>query len=472
MVRRWSVIASLSTALACAPPSTAAPARPILAIIRVSIVDVAAGQTLGPRTILIGDGRILAITSPDEASVPARAQIVDGRGRFLIPGLVDLHVHLFNNSSRRPPNTWAFPLFVAHGVTAVREMAARPESIPIVDEWRAAAARGTLLAPRILAAGVPVQASSTAEAARKVDEAADAGADFLKIFSEVSPASWRAILDAAHRRGLPIAGHVPAGLPLLTAAASGQASDEHLTQAFEACTPIEQALIEARQDLAGEALLALRDEQEPRVLDAFDQPTCDRIATAVAASGQVQVPTLILPFVESRPADPARTLAGDPRWRTLRADERARWTRLLSTLTPHDRAIAARRWDVAHRIASTFVRAGVPLLAGTDAPMPRVYPGSSLHEELELLVEVGLSPAAALRSATLAPASFLGLAASSGSISVGKRADLVLLDADPLLDIRNTRRIHAVLLEGRLLRRAALDALLEAAASAARERSR
>ena len=444
----------------------AAPAleRPPVAITDVSIVDVEQGRTTGPRTVLVADGRIAAIDASSETRIPVGTQHVDGRGRFLIPGLVDMHVHLFNNASRRPPNTWAFPLFVANGVTAVREMATIPASMATVGEWRAAMAKGALIAPRILAAGVVVQGTSPGDATQLVDAAAGAGADFIKVFSEVPESNWRAILDASRRRSLPVAGHVPAGVSLLAAATAGQRSSEHLMQAFEACTAIERSLLDERKGLAGEQLVARRDEQEARVLDAFDQDTCDRVAAALAPSGQAQVPTLVLAYNESKPVD--RTPQSDPRWRYLRADEQARWSRILEGLSSRDGTVTARRWSVARKIVSTLHRAGVPVLAGTDAPMPRVYPGFSLHEELQLLVESGMSPQAALRAATLAPASFLGIAEEAGSVAVGKRADLVVLDADPLRDIRNTQRIHAVLLDGRLLRRPALDALLVEAAKA------
>jgi imidazolonepropionase-like amidohydrolase len=219
-----------------------------------------------------------------------------------------------------------------------------------------------------------------------------------------------------------------------------------------------------RHELAGDALTARGDAEESRVLAAYDQPTCDHLAAALAPSGQAQVPTLILPYAESKPAD--RAPADDARWRYLRADEQARWLRIAETLKPEERAVAARRWPVARKIVATLHGAGAVLLAGTDTPMPGVYPGFSLHEELALLVESGLSPMDALRAATSAPASFLGIADSSGSVSVGKRADLVVLDANPLTDIHNTARIRAVVLDGRLLTRAKLDELLANAARA------
>jgi imidazolonepropionase-like amidohydrolase len=445
--------------------AASAPEQPVVAITGVSIVDVEQGRTISPRTVLIADGRIAAIGKPSDVRIPPDAQRIDGRGRFLMPGLVDMHVHLFNNFSRRPPNTWTFPLYIANGVTAVREMAAEPASILIVKGWRDAIAKGTLIAPHILAAGVVVYGSSPEDAARQVDVAANVGADFIKVFSEVPESNWRAILEEAHRRSLPVMGHVPAGVSLLASAAAGQRSSEHLMQAFEACTTIERSVLEERRGLSGDELVARRDAQEARVLDAFDQSTCDRVSAALAPSGQAQVPTLVLPFVESKPAD--RAPESDPRWQYLRADERTRWSRTLQDNSSQDHALAARRWTVARKIVASLHLAGVPVLAGTDSPMPRVYPGFALQDELQLFVESGMSPRDALRSATLAPATFLGIADKTGSVAVGKRADLVLVDGNPLSDIRNTRRIRAVLLDGRLLTRSALDALLSDAAKSA-----
>lgn len=463
----WPAIFAIA-AVSCSRPfradAAAASASPVFAITDVTVVDVEQGRTIGPRTVLIQDGRVMAIEGPAESHAPDDAQRVDGRGRFLIPGLVDMHVHLFNNASHRPPNTWAFPLFVANGITAVREMAAIPASMPLVRAWRKEAGDGTLVVPRILAAGVVAYGPSPDEAVRQVDAAADAGADFIKVFSDISASNWRAVIDASHRRSLPVMGHVPADVSVLAAAQAGQRSDEHLTQIFEACSTIERAVFDERHSLEGEALIARSDAEEPRVLDAYDQRTCDHVAAALVTSGQAQVPTLILPYVESKPA--SREQANDARWQYLRADERARWLRIQENLTAEERAVAARRWPVARKIVTTLHHAGAVLLAGTDTPMPGVYPGYSLHEELALLVESGLSPAEALRSATLAPASFLGIADRLGSVSIGKRADLVLLDANPLIDIRNTRGIRAVILDGRLLTRPALDALLADAAKA------
>ncbi len=335
-------------------------------------------------------------------------------------------------------------------------------SMAQIVRWRKAVEDGELVAPRILAAGIAVDGKSPDDAAREVDAAAVAGADFIKVFSEVPESRWRAILEAARKRWLPVAGHAPAGVSLLTAADGGLRSNEHLMQAYEACSSIEAQLLAGRHGLEGDALIAKRDAQESEALAAFDRDVCRRVSKALAATGQVQAPTLVLANEDSLHESGSPNT--DPRWRYLRADEHPRWEQFLAGYTAQDAALAKQRWPVARQIVLAMHQARVPIMTGTDAPMPGVYPGFSLHEEMSMLVDAGLTPSDALRSATLVPAKFLGIAGAAGTVEVGMRADLVLLDADPTKDIGNTRRINAVLFDGRLLRRADLDALLEGAA--------
>lgn len=462
VIRLFAALATITTwHLASAQDSAGAKERPIVAIERVGVVDVVRGKVVSPRTVLIVDGRIAAIEEPGKAAIPPAAVRVEGRGRYLIPGLVDMHVHLFNNVTRRPPNEWAFALFVANGVTAVREMAAEPAGIPVVERWRTRMARGELVAPRV-AAGVAVNGDSDDSVRRQVGEAHKAGADFVKVFSEVREPFWRAILDEARAQRMTVCGHIPAEVGLLAAATAGQRSAEHLMQVYEACSAKEKQLLGARKGLAGNEIVKLRDAQEREVLESFDQLVCDRTAAALAKTNQVQVPTLVLSHFEAH-GDHAK-FRDDQRWRYLRSDEQARWELYLGERTIEDVKRGALRLDVSRRIVKTLHAARVPILAGTDAPMPLVYPGFALHKELELLVESGLTPADALRAATIGPTEFLGLSENSGSIAVGKRTDLVLLDDNPLVQISNTQRIRAVILDGRLFQRADLDALLEAAA--------
>jgi len=234
-------------------------------------------------------------------------------------------------------------------------------------------------------------------------------------------------------------------------------------QAYEACSSVEDKVIALRVGLAGDAAVELRDQQEREVLEKFDRSTCVEKARVLAQTRQVEVPTLVLSRFEMVPA--SSDFSADPRWPLLRADEQVRWQRILGQRSADDAKLAAQRWKVSCDITRIMNSTGVALLAGTDTPMPLNYPGYSLHDELELLVECGLSTAQALQAATTRPAHVLNLADSSGTVEAGKRADLVLLDADPLLDIRSLLRIRAVVLAGRLLRREQLDAALAGAAN-------
>lgn len=175
------------------------PKRPSIAIENAALVDVVRAEILEPRTVIIVDRRIAAMGEPEAVAIPAGAVRRDGRGRYLMPGLVDMHVHLFNDASRRPPNDWAFPLFVANGVTGIREMRTEAGSMATVESWRTKAARGEIIAPRVLSAGVAVS-GETADATRwQVREAKAAGADFLKIFSGVRETQYRAIVAWGRR---------------------------------------------------------------------------------------------------------------------------------------------------------------------------------------------------------------------------------------------------------------------------------
>lgn len=443
-------------ALCDAHATTSAKTQPPLVIVDVTIIDVVNARRNGPRSVVVEEGRITAIGKT--VDVPAGAVRVDGRGKFLVPGLIDMHVHLFNNASHRPANEWAFPLFVANGVTGVREMLSLPEQMPQIARWNTAVQNGSLVAPHILAAGVRMNGDSEQALRQQVRDAKQAGADFIKVFSEVPVAQWRIIIDEAGKQQIAVDGHVPAQVAWLDAASAGQRSVEHLMQTYEACTSIEARMVASRRDLGGDAATSRRDEQEREVLNRFDPATCRQVAKAVAATHQYQTPTLVLSYFESRPST---DFTMDSHWPLLRADEQARWRRNLASRTPYDASLAALRWKTSCRIVRALNAAGLPILAGTDTPMPLVYPGYSLHDELELLVACGLSNAKALQATTLNPAKVLRLESTLGSVDIGKRADLVLLDADPLRDIRNLRDIRAVILDGKWLGRGELDLLVQ-----------
>lgn len=412
----------------------------------VSVVDVVAGRLVPHMDVALAGDRIAAVEPAGASALPSGARVVDGRGRFLIPGLWDMHAHvLWSGAAMRT----GLPAYVANGVTGIRDMGG---TLPVLADFHAAMRRTAPAWPRVVAAGAildgpdPVQAdvsigvadAPTARAA--VDTLAKAGVDFIKVYTLLPRDAYFATIDEAHRLGLPVAGHLPASVTLEEAVRSGQRSIEHL-----------------------------RDEIEPYCHPA-DAEACARIAALFREHGTWQVPTLVVLRSKAMFDDP--NLATDPRLRYLPKALRDEWTasRDAKIARGSDYAAGKRRQYADELWLTGFLaREHVPMLAGTDAGNPDCYPGFSLHDELGLLVEAGLAPVDALRAATLSPADYLHARDRMGTIEPGKIADLVLLDADPLRDIAATRAIDAVVLRGRVLDRKALDAMLEAvAADAAR----
>jgi imidazolonepropionase-like amidohydrolase len=425
--------------LACsrpAPQPAAAPPEPWLAITHVTVVDVAAGRLVTGQNVVVRGGRILAAGDTARVAVPPGSTVVDGRGRYVIPGLWDMHVHaLFEAEVART----FLPRFVAEGVTGVRDMGG---TVAVMRAARFALLAGTLVGPRIVAAGrildgpqpvdpsVSIAVGTPEEARAAVDSLASHGADFIKVYTLLPRAAYFAVLHEAARLRLPVAGHVPTGVTTLEAADSGQRSIEHL-----------------------------RDEVEPLCKAAADA-ACGRLLDSLRAHRVWLVPTLVVLRTKAILDD--SSLAKDPRFGTMPQLVRDAWEALRAGNQGRPRSYwLAKRTRFYGELALTGAawKDSVSLLAGTDAGALYTYPGSSLHDELAQLVRAGLTPAAALRAATLGPAEFLGATDSLGTVAVGKVADLVLLDADPLADIGNTRRIRAVVLRGRLFGREALDAL-------------
>lgn len=470
--------ALLGLAAAAATPS----ADPALVVTHVNVVDVIHGKVLRDRTVEVRGGRIARLRrARSSESFPKETTVLDATGKYLIPGLWDMHAHL-----RDPDREMA--LLIANGVLGVRDMGAVPEKI---YAWRDQVAKGERLGPHIIACGpivdgpepsnppISVVASDAASGRAIVTALLLAGSQCVKVHDRVPIDAYRAIAAEADRTGLPLVGHVPLAVTTLEATNAGQRSLEHQV-GLRGCSSAEVEVMqeEATSNVMAEAMSSGDFSLIPesiarrgnRILDGLDPIRCRNLYRAFARNGTYLDPTLVtqvgLTFVD----DLARR--EDPRMKYIPASEREYWKPEKGMLTRYRTPayIAYRKREYAATLEHIPMAhaAGVSFLAGTDMWLPYVYPGFSTHDEMRLFVEAGLSPIEALRTATINPAKLLGLSARTGSVEEGKGADLVLLDANPLQDISHTSRISAVVVAGRLLRRADLDRLLRDAEEAAR----
>jgi imidazolonepropionase-like amidohydrolase len=453
----------------CAQPQS-------VAIEHVTVIDATGRAAQPDMTVLVESDRIVAVVPAKKAHVPKNALVVDGAGKFLIPGLWDMHVH--GASDARAP--WSHLLFIANGVVGVRDMAGPSDA----NAWRAGQASNPDPSPNLYL-GSPIVdgpnpvwpdsivATDEAQGREVVDQQQQRGADFIKVYSRLPRSAYFAIADEANKRGIPFEGHVPELVTAAEASKAGQRSIEHLTRVADACSKEESAIDSEMQRF--EAVFRSTDTAMAQKMDAgrniillnmrtvasFDEPTAQSLFALFVKNGTWQCPTLTL--LRAQIDDPLA--ADDPRLKYLSKDMRAKWEAgYYRHFPPEPRAAMAAltkaEFDESKRIAGLMYRAGVPILAGTDAMNPECFPGFSIHDELALLVDAGLTPLAALQAATRNPAQFMGQLDRRGTIEAGKIADLVLLDADPLADIHNTRSVRAVVLNGKLYRREALDEML------------
>jgi Amidohydrolase family len=427
----------------------------------VNIVDVETGIVSPGRAVVVRDGYIEEIGSRESVQPPPGARVVEGRGRYLIPALWDMHTH--------PLQAEALSLFVANGVGGVRIMWGSPQHL----EWRAQVELGELLGPRLLIAGPIVEGtppqsmaglvdtegrrlvSTFGEGRAEVRRQKAAGFDYIKVYNNVSAQAYQGLMAEADRSGMPVVGHVPFAVGIEGALAARQKSVEHLRGYIEKLVPA-TAPVQPGVDLRSRTL-------------AWEYIDESRIPALVDASRDAQVwhcPTLSTFIFHAPTSDVERYLAtADANYldvdtrEAFRHRSRVKW---LSNFSEGDFDAATRNNAKQLALLRALHAGGVAVLAGTDT---NAF-GFDLHRELAALVSAGFSPLAALQTATINPARFAGLARTVGRIATGYSADLVLLDANPLKDIHNTRRISAVILRGQLLERSALDDLLARAKQA------
>jgi imidazolonepropionase-like amidohydrolase len=433
-----------------------APHASLVAVTDVTVIDGTGAPPRPHLTVIIDNDRIADIAPADSQQLPQTSSEIDGSGRFLIPGLWDMHAHV------SVAGDLALPLLLANGVTGVREPGG---DLELVDWWLGRIERDELAGPRLFRAGPYVDGHKPGIPYRLVvDTASDGrrvvgylkqrGVDFIKVHTAVPSAAYFALLEEARRTGVQVVGHIPVDVDPLAAIEAGHGSVEHVVALFEG--PVR------RQVMAG------KNETEA-IAEITSDENIATLGRLMAARGTWFDPTLIAYDVRTRYLNVPMT--GDPRFQYVSASLRAYWQQVepLSD-TPARRSRLAQGWQHFLHIAGILRQQNVRFLVGTDLAAVNVVPGFAVHDELRLLVEIGFTPLEAITIATRNSADSLGQLANFGTIETGKRADLVLLDADPLADIANTQRIHAVVADGHVYRRADLDALLKGVAARAKQR--
>jgi imidazolonepropionase-like amidohydrolase len=452
------------------------------AITGVSVIDVRTGSVVPGRTVVIQGGRITMVAPADELALGAGVIRIAGDGKYLIPGLWDMHVHLYRSLG----GAEILPLFTVYGVTGVRDLGSQ-DSIYL---WQREVAQGLRIGPRIVAAGAmlvshtPPEGIQPGGSATSVQSETDAraavrarrteGAQLIKIQDSFLPrASWLSAAAEAAAQGLPIAAHVPMDLSLEDAIGAGLRNIEHAIGLAVAVVPgaaarRQRIMQRARPPgarhadiMAGYTALF---EIEAEVWDLPADSALGAIADLMVRKGVVIDPTLT--DLRSLATAASGRWSQDPRLAYLPATVRASWLAEIAgpLFSPENTRRSRVMLERLPRIIADLHRRGVTILAGTDVGAPFDFPGSDLHSELELLVAGGLTPLAALRAATLSPAEFMGMGDSAGTVEVGRLADLVLLDANPLAEVENSKRIAGVVQAGRYFNRAALDSMHAAVA--------
>jgi imidazolonepropionase-like amidohydrolase len=438
-----------------------------LEITDVTVIDTTGAPSKPDQTVAVEGNRISQVGDAKKVHAPKGAQVVNGRGLYVIPGLWDMHVHV-----RETDRT--FPLFIANGVLGVRDMGGHLDEL---KPWRTQVVSGELLGPHMVIAGpfvdglnpanpdISVSVHNPAEGRSIVDSLKESGVDFISVSYNLTRDEYTAIAEESKKVGLPFAGNLPRGVWASDASTAGQLSIEHLLGSLEESSKNFDQIVRLDDSLPGSPA-----EQSARALallklevNALDPERLKNLAVLFVKNGTWQAPGLVESKAEAFLND--ESTVNGPRLAYIGGQVRKEWNeerdRFLNNHPPEFWTLRRAAFLEELAITREYHRDGVSFLGGTDAGgTPFVIPGFDLHNELAALVDAGFTPLEALQSVTLDAAKFLGRADDFGTVANGKAADFVLLDANPLDDIRNTQKIRAVVVQGKYLDRAALDALL------------
>lgn len=424
----------------------AGPVNAATAFVNVNVIPMTMERVLAGQTVITDGGVITAIGAVDEVRVPPGATIVDGTDRFLMPGLGEMHAHVpapGQNLDR------VLTLFAVNGVTTIRGMLGRPSHLELREDLLA----DRVFGPRLVTSGPSLNGNSVsgvADARRQVKAQHAAGYDFLKIHPGLSRDEFMAIADSANELGIAFAGHVPVSVGVEDALASGIATIDHLDGYMAAMLPRDSAGAGGYGGFFGVFLAGMIDERR-----------LDELVEKTKESGAWNVPTEIL--VEQRiDATSPDALQARSDMRYMDETTVSNWVDSKTSLLAErdfDRDVADKAIELRRTLIARLFRANGRILLGSDAPQVFNVPGFSTHLELETYVAAGLTPFEALTTGTTAVAEFLG--SNAGAVELGRDADLVLLNDNPLTDIANARRVHGVMLRGTWHSRQDLDSRME-----------
>lgn len=440
----------------------------------VSVIDAVNG--LRPGQIVIVRGNKIVEAGPvEEHKAPSGATIIDCKGKYLIPGLWDAHVHLTNTEALRPV---MLSLFIVNGITYVRDTGAALNSVLPLRKKAEEAAQTEGMAPHVFITGPhmdglqlswesSVSAVSVEQARFIIDCLTNAGVDELKVYDLLSPEVCLEVLSTGRSKGFRVCSHVPLSMDVIEASNAGLSSMEHMYNLEMSCSSDWKSLLKARRKMIAEGSEKSGRELREYIyraqrLHAFktqDEARRDTVLKTLAKNNTWQVPTLVII------AQAEHKIFAREDWRRtfryLPEPVRSDWEKTAIAKTnqsPTEEDLAHASW--AYDMIPRLVEAGIGIMAGTDMPLALLTPGFSLHEELALLVQAGMTPLQAIEAATLRPAQYFRLENQQGSIAKGMMADLVLLDANPLEDITNTKKINSVMRNGFLHTRNRLDEIL------------
>ena len=450
-----------------------------VALTNITVIDMTGAPPNRGMTVVISKGRILTISTHSKIKMPKNTELIDCTGKFLIPAFWDMHVHVRDYDRM-------LPLFLVNGVVGVRDLG-NPDIAGLL-RWRGEAGLiRKILDPRIVTAGriidgdppansdFSVTVKNAVEARKAVRDLKAQKVDLIKVYDRLTRAAYFAIVAEAKKVRLPFAGHVPMAITSIEASDAGQRSIEHLGKLMEDSSAEPDRIRVKRAEPIKEGDFFAFTDRFGRVNAEILATYSDKKARAIFArfrrNKTWQVPTLVTK--NSRTFIDELDAKGDPRSKYVEASQLNYWKPEVGFFsryrTPGYIASQKRYFQKELELVGDMQRAGVGILAGTDAPNAYVIAGFSLHDELALLVKAGLTPMQALATATRNPAEYLGELSSHGTVQTGKIANLIVLDADPLENITNTTRINAVIQKGFYLSRDKLDKILANVEAAAKK---